>query len=94
MSRLRIPIWYIMQERLYLQMIMITVLFYKQFLLQLLTFLLGIEIFEGKIEDIELPVQKVDIILSDWMGYLLFFDSMIDSVIYARDKWLVCILSI
>ncbi len=36
-----------------------------------------------------LPVDKVDIIISEWMGYFLFYESMLDTVIYARDKWLV-----
>lgn len=35
-----------------------------------------------------LPVDKVDIIISEWMGYFLFYESMLDTVIYARDKWL------
>jgi len=43
----------------------------------------------GKIEEIELPVEKVDIIISEWMGYFLLYEGMLDSVIYARDKWLV-----
>ena len=44
----------------------------------------------GKIEEIKLPegVEKVDIIISEWMGYCLFYESMLDSVLYARDKWL------
>eukprot|EP00038_Savillea_parva_P026791 m.56237 g.56237 ORF g.56237 m.56237 type:complete len:538 (-) comp7662_c0_seq2:158-1771(-) len=44
----------------------------------------------GKIEEVALPVQEkqVDIIISEWMGYFLFFESMLDSVIHARDKWL------
>lgn len=42
----------------------------------------------GLCEEIELPVDKVDIIISEWMGYFLLYESMFDSVIYARDKWL------
>jgi len=30
----------------------------------------------------------VDIIISEWMGYCLFYESMLNTVIYARDKWL------
>jgi len=30
----------------------------------------------------------VDIIISEWMGYFLLYESMFDSVLYARDKWL------
>jgi hypothetical protein len=34
--------------------------------------------------------SQVDIIVSEWMGYFLFYESMLDSVIFARDKYLVC----
>uniref|UniRef100_A0A670XPB4 type I protein arginine methyltransferase n=1 Tax=Pseudonaja textilis TaxID=8673 RepID=A0A670XPB4_PSETE len=47
-----------------------------------------ITIFKGKVEEIELPVDKVDIIISEWMGYSLFYESMLNTVIFARDKWL------
>ncbi|KAF0524841.1 S-adenosyl-L-methionine-dependent methyltransferase [Gigaspora margarita] len=47
-----------------------------------------ITLFNGKIEDVVLPVQKVDIIISEWMGYFLFFEGMLDSLIIARDRLL------
>ncbi|CAF98851.1 unnamed protein product [Tetraodon nigroviridis] len=47
-----------------------------------------ITIFKGKVEEAELPVDKVDIIISEWMGYCLFYESMLNTVIFARDKWL------
>ena len=47
-----------------------------------------ITIIKGKVEEIELPVEKVDIIISEWMGYFLLFESMMDTVLFARDKWL------
>ncbi|CAF1382468.1 unnamed protein product [Adineta steineri] len=49
-----------------------------------------IRVIKGRIEDIELPegIDKVDIIIAEWMGYCLFYDSIIQSVIYARDKFL------
>lgn len=47
-----------------------------------------ITILRGRIEDIELPVDKVDIIISEWMGYFLIFERMIDSVLIARDRFL------
>ncbi|EDW58908.2 protein arginine N-methyltransferase 1-B [Drosophila virilis] len=49
-----------------------------------------ITVVKGKIEEIELPngVEKVDIIISEWMGYCLFYESMLDTVLYARDRWL------
>ncbi|XP_065941149.1 protein arginine N-methyltransferase 1 isoform X2 [Magallana gigas] len=45
---------------------------------------------KGKVEEVELPdgIDKVDIIISEWMGYCLFYESMLQTVIYARDKWL------
>jgi len=53
-------------------------------------FCLVITLVKGKVEDVELPgVEKVDIIISEWMGYCLFYESMLNTVIFARDKWLV-----
>ncbi|KAE8705882.1 putative protein arginine N-methyltransferase 1 [Hibiscus syriacus] len=48
-----------------------------------------VTVLKGKIEEIELPVAKVDIIISEWMGYFLVFENMLNTVLYARDKWLV-----
>eukprot|EP01080_Neovahlkampfia_damariscottae_P007766 gene7766-12236_t len=48
-----------------------------------------ITLIKGKVEEVELPVEKVDIIISEWMGYFLVFESMLPTVLYARDKWLV-----
>ncbi|KIW52976.1 hypothetical protein PV05_08583 [Exophiala xenobiotica] len=42
----------------------------------------------GKIEEVTVPVDQVDIIVSEWMGYCLLYESMLDSVLYARDKYL------
>ena len=47
-----------------------------------------ITLLHGKCEEVSLPVDQVDVILSEWMGYALLYESMLDSVIYARDKWL------
>ncbi|KAL6756287.1 protein arginine N-methyltransferase [Haematococcus lacustris] len=47
-----------------------------------------VTIIKGKVEEVTLPVDKVDIIVSEWMGYFLFYESMLDTVVYARDKWL------
>jgi len=47
-----------------------------------------VEIIQGKVEEVSIPVEKVDIIISEWMGYCLFYESMLDTVLYARDKWL------
>ena len=48
-----------------------------------------ITLIRGKVEEVTLPVTHVDVIVSEWMGYSLFYESMLDTVIYARDKWLV-----
>ncbi|PSC76773.1 putative arginine N-methyltransferase 3 isoform B [Micractinium conductrix] len=34
------------------------------------------------------PEQQVDVLVSEWMGYALLFESMLGSVLYARDRWL------
>jgi protein arginine N-methyltransferase 1 len=47
-----------------------------------------ITLIKAKMEDVELPVSSVDIIVSEWMGYFLLYESMLNTVLYARDKWL------
>ena len=47
-----------------------------------------ITLIQGKMEEIEMPFPKVDIIISEWMGYFLLYESMLDTVLYARDKYL------
>jgi len=47
-----------------------------------------ITIIKSKVEEAVLPVNKVDIIISEWMGYFLLYESMLDTVLFARDKWL------
>ena len=46
-----------------------------------------IEVIQSSAEDLELPCQ-VDIIISEWMGYMLLRESMLDSVIRARNRWM------
>ncbi|PKA64559.1 Protein arginine N-methyltransferase PRMT10 [Apostasia shenzhenica] len=46
-----------------------------------------VEVIEGSMEEVDLP-EKVDVIISEWMGYFLLRESMFDSVICARDRWL------
>jgi type I protein arginine methyltransferase len=48
-----------------------------------------ITLLQGKMEEVKLPYEKVDIIISEWMGYFLLYESMMDTVLYARDKYLV-----
>ncbi|GLV39784.1 Arginine methyltransferase 8 [Carabus blaptoides fortunei] len=48
-----------------------------------------VEVIHCKVEDLTLPSDlKVDIIISEWMGFYLLHEGMLDSVIMARDKFL------
>ncbi|KAI1298192.1 type I protein arginine N-methyltransferase Rmt1 [Mortierella claussenii] len=47
-----------------------------------------VTLIQGKMEEVVLPVQHVDIIISEWMGYFLLYESMLDTVLVARDKYL------
>ncbi|XP_050391709.1 protein arginine N-methyltransferase 3 isoform X1 [Patella vulgata] len=47
-----------------------------------------ITLLKGRLEDVDLPYEKVDIIISEWMGYFLLFESMLDTVLVARDRYL------
>ncbi|KAI6040234.1 S-adenosyl-L-methionine-dependent methyltransferase [Pisolithus marmoratus] len=47
-----------------------------------------ITLVKGKLEDVELPINQFDIIISEWMGYFLLYESMLDTVLDARDKYL------
>ncbi|KAJ7217773.1 S-adenosyl-L-methionine-dependent methyltransferase, partial [Mycena pura] len=47
-----------------------------------------ITLVKGKLEEAELPFQEFDIIISEWMGYFLLYESMLDTVLLARDKYL------
>ncbi|CAK9162773.1 unnamed protein product [Ilex paraguariensis] len=44
-------------------------------------------VLHGRIEDVEIN-EEVDVIVSEWMGYMLLYESMLGSVITARDRWL------
>jgi type I protein arginine methyltransferase len=48
----------------------------------------GITLVKGKLEDVELPIKEFDVIVSEWMGYFLLYESMLDTVLLARDKYL------
>ncbi|KAJ7162891.1 protein arginine N-methyltransferase [Mycena filopes] len=49
-----------------------------------------ITVVRGKVEDIVLPdgVKQVDVIISEWMGYALLYECMLDSVLVARERFL------
>ena len=51
----------------------------------------NILIINSKVEEIvELPngIEEVDIIVSEWMGVCLFHESMLSTVVHARERWL------
>ncbi|KAK1373167.1 hypothetical protein POM88_029360 [Heracleum sosnowskyi] len=41
-------------------------------------------VLHGRVEDVEIN-EEVDVIISEWMGYMLLYESMLGSVITARD---------
>ncbi|KAK7260218.1 hypothetical protein RIF29_26078 [Crotalaria pallida] len=46
-----------------------------------------IKVLHGRVEDVEIK-EKVDVIVSEWMGYMLLYENMLGSVIIVRDRWL------
>ncbi|CAM6105310.1 unnamed protein product [Calypogeia fissa] len=46
-----------------------------------------ITVLVGRVEEVEID-EEVDVIVSEWMGYMLLYESMLSSVICARDRWL------
>lgn len=46
----------------------------------------SIIVLPGKVEEVELP-EKVDIIISEPMGYMLFNERMLETFLHAK-KWL------
>lgn len=47
-----------------------------------------VTVVKGAVEELDLPPQSVDVMISEWMGYFLLRESMLDSVIRARDRLL------
>eukprot|EP00928_Gymnodinium_smaydae_P087805 TRINITY_DN72001_c0_g1_i1.p1 TRINITY_DN72001_c0_g1~~TRINITY_DN72001_c0_g1_i1.p1 ORF type:complete len:380 (-),score=74.81 TRINITY_DN72001_c0_g1_i1:106-1245(-) len=48
-----------------------------------------VEVKECRAEELELePDAKVDVIVSEWMGYFLLFENMLPSVLAVRDRYL------
>jgi protein arginine N-methyltransferase 1 len=46
-----------------------------------------IQVIMGSMEEVEIP-EKVDVVISEWMGYCLLYESMLPSVLAARDKFM------
>jgi len=51
-----------------------------------------ITVYKGKVEELQDQLSqfkgRVDVIVSEWMGYFLLYESMLPSVLYARDVYL------
>jgi type I protein arginine methyltransferase len=49
-----------------------------------------ITIVRGRLEEVELPLEEgeVDVIVSEWMGYGLYYENMLPAVLAARDKYM------
>lgn len=51
-----------------------------------------IRVFRGKMEELDEVLApwagQVDFLVSEWMGYFLLYESMLPSVLYARDRYL------
>lgn len=43
---------------------------------------------EDLIESGQIKPHSVDVLVSEWMGYCLLYESMLSSVLVARDHWL------
>ncbi|XP_052780651.1 protein arginine N-methyltransferase 6-like isoform X2 [Mya arenaria] len=46
-----------------------------------------IDVIHNAVESVKFP-EQLDVIVSEWMGYCLFYESMLPSVIHCRDRWL------
>ncbi|XP_033842280.1 protein arginine N-methyltransferase 2 [Periophthalmus magnuspinnatus] len=44
-------------------------------------------VLQGRAEQVQLP-QRVDVLLSEWMGNCLLFEFMVEAVLLARQRWL------
>lgn len=50
------------------------------------------EVVQGMVEELKsaqkVQPHSVDVLVSEWMGYCLLYESMLSSVLYARDQFL------
>ena len=51
-----------------------------------------IEVIHSMVENpdksLQIQPHSVDVLVSEWMGYCLLYESMLNSVLFARDRWL------
>lgn len=52
----------------------------------------NMEVVQGMVEELgesmQIQPHSVDVLVSEWMGYCLLYESMLSSVLFARDQWL------
>ncbi len=50
-----------------------------------------VKVHRGKLEDLSTELSqwegKVDVLVSEWMGYFLLYENMLPSVLVARDRY-------
>ncbi|CAN0863010.1 Probable protein arginine N-methyltransferase 3 [Linum grandiflorum] len=50
------------------------------------------EVVQSMVEEVDKSIKiephSLDVLVSEWMGYCLLYESMLGSVLFARDKWL------
>lgn len=50
------------------------------------------KVVQGMVEELGncelIQPHSIDVLLSEWMGYCLLYESMLSSVLLARDRWL------
>uniref|UniRef100_A0A7S2X7C8 Protein arginine N-methyltransferase domain-containing protein n=1 Tax=Lotharella oceanica TaxID=641309 RepID=A0A7S2X7C8_9EUKA len=47
-----------------------------------------VTVIRGRIEEAVIPEGKVDVIISEWMGYFLHYEDMVPAILTFRDKYL------
>ena len=51
-----------------------------------------VEVVQSMVEELDKKVHiephSIDVLVSEWMGYCLLYESMLSSVLFARDRWL------
>lgn len=51
-----------------------------------------IRVINGMVEELDnsklIQANSIDVLVSEWMGYCLLYESMLSSVLFARDQWL------
>jgi histone-arginine methyltransferase CARM1 len=70
----------------FLSLLLLIIIIYKKALVKHNNLQNKIKIIAGKVEEVEIP-EKVDVIISEPMGYMLLNERMLESFLHAK-KWL------